>query len=144
MRKRARSELPPDLGPTGIDLRTGVVCVGARDVLIAFNVWLDAPVDVAIDLASRVRDPGRGVRALGFDMGAGRSQVSMNLTQPEEVGIDEAFDAVRQAAGHRVKIAATELIGVPPERFMPDPKREAARLLVKPGRSLEVALANDA
>ena len=141
LRRRALDDLPPDLGPHEIDLRTGVVCVGARDVLIAFNVSIEAPLSVAKEIAADVRDRETGIRALGFALGPTTSQVSMNLTQPVEAGIDHAFERVKRAADIRsVRVTATELIGVPPERFMPDPQREAARLLMKPGRSLEIAL----
>jgi glutamate formiminotransferase len=145
LRKRAEEGLTPDFGPKEIDEKTGVVCVGARDVLIAFNVWLDAGVEIAEQIAAQVRE-GRsglpGLRALGLSIDPRTSQVSMNLTRPEETGIDAAFEAVEAEAGRwGVRIAATEIVGVPPERFMPDPKREAARLLKKPGRSLENALA---
>ena len=40
--RRARSELPPDVGDPHIDPRRGVVCVGARPPLVAFNVWVRA------------------------------------------------------------------------------------------------------
>ena len=141
LRKRALGDLPPDLGPHEIDPTRGVVCVGARDVLIAFNVWIEAPVEVASEIAAEVRERDTGVRALGFALGPTTSQVSMNLTQPAKAGIDTAFEQVKRAADERnVRVAATELIGVPPQRFMPDPKREATRLLKKPGRSLEIAL----
>lgn len=142
--ERSADALPPDCGPETIDLRRGVVCVGARDVLIAFNVWLRCDVSVAGRIARAVRSqPGlTGVRALGLDLGDGRAQVSMNLTQPDRTGVDNACDAVSAlAAAAGVEVEATELVGVPPERYLPDPDAEAARLLMRPGRSLEAALA---
>jgi glutamate formiminotransferase len=145
LRDRAVTDLPPDFGPTRIDERRGVVCVGARDVLIAFNVWLIADVEVAQRIALEIRESQSGLsglRALGLRIDANSSQVSMNLTRPERTGIDEAYEAVKVHADRfGVSIASTELVGVPPERFLPDPQREAARLLKKPGRSLEIALA---
>ena len=143
LRRRA-CELPPDLGPRTIDPRRGVVCVGARGPLIAFNVWLRADQGAARRIASRVRAElgDAGVRALGLDVGGGFAQVSMNLTDPARAGIDVAFDSVASlAASEGVTVHATELVGLPPERFMPDPDAEAARLLLEPGRSLELVLA---
>jgi glutamate formiminotransferase len=65
----------------------------------------------------------------------------MNLTDPEVTGIDDAFDVVARAARTQgVKVIATEIVGLVPERFMPDQDAEAARLLIKPGRSVETAL----
>ena len=137
--------LAPDFGPVAIDEKVGVVCVGARDVLIAFNVWIEASGEVARSIASEVREARSGLvglRALGLQIDARRSQVSMNLTDPSATGIDTAYEAVSAAAKARgVRVDGTELIGVPPERFLPDPEREAARLLRRPGRSLESALA---
>jgi glutamate formiminotransferase len=143
--QRARSELPPDEGPAAIDPKAGVVCVGARDVLIAFNVWIDAGVEAAREIASSVRSEAGGlpgIRALGLWLGSrSLSQVSMNLVDPPTTGIDSAYDAVeREAIAAGVDIVATEIVGLVPERFMPDPDAQAARLLVKPGRSLESAL----
>jgi glutamate formiminotransferase len=140
--RRASDDLPPDHGPVQIDPRIGVVCVGARDVLIAFNVWIAATEEVARKIAQRMRNGGRGIRALGLSIEPGISQVSMNLTKPDVAGIDDAFGAVNEIAeGLKVKIVASEIVGVPPQRYMPDPKRKAARLLKRPGRSLESVLA---
>ncbi|MFN2489814.1 MAG: glutamate formimidoyltransferase [Actinomycetota bacterium] len=143
--RRAEAGLAPDFGPQRIDTRAGVVCVGARGVLIAFNVWLACDGAIARDIASQTRTRGGGppgVRALGFALGPGHgSQVSMNLIDPAHTGIDRAFAHVATAAARRgVKIVATEIVGLVPESFRPQPGKEAARLLVKPGRSLESAL----
>ena len=145
--ERAQAELPPDLGSSDIDPRRGVVCVGARGVLIAFNVWLECDAGAAATLAASIRSSGGGppgVRALGFPMktnGQPLSQVSMNLLDPAVTGIDEAFDALREMSARlHLRIAATEIVGLVPERYLPDPKKEAARLLTRPGRSLESAL----
>ena len=142
--RRAGSDLPPDVGAARIDPRYGVVCVGARTPLIAFNVWVKADAATAQRIAARIR-PGnggpRGVRSFGWSLGGETSQVSMNLTAPDETGIDRAFDEVaRWVDAEGVAITATEIVGLPLERHLPDPKREAARLLIEPGRSLESVL----
>lgn len=142
--ERSETDLPPDFGVTPIDPRRGVVCVGARDVLVAFNVWLRADVGAARSIAREVRAAlgGRGVRALGLDLGNGLAQVSMNLTQPARAGIDHAYrEVAARAAAAGIPVHATEIVGVPPERFLPDPDATAARLLLEPGRSLERVLA---
>ena len=143
--RRAESDLPPDLGGPFIDPARGVVCVGARGVLIAFNVWLRCDVAIAREIARSVRASEGGlpaVRSLGLEIDAApTSQVSMNLIDPATTGIDEAFDAV--AARARVvgaEVTGSEIVGLVPERFMPDPNGEAARTLIAPGRSLETAL----
>jgi glutamate formiminotransferase len=135
---------PPDFGPRSIDPRFGVVCVGARGVLIAFNVWIAADERLARDVASSLRTSGGGppgIRSLGLRINDETSQISMNLIDPAVTGIDRAFEATKQLVEQRGgRVIATEIVGLPPERFMPSPEKETARLLMKPGRSLESAL----
>jgi glutamate formiminotransferase len=69
------------------------------------------------------------------------SQVSMNLVRPSVTGIDDAFEAVAAAATEvGATLVATEIVGLVPRRFLPNPDARATRLLIKPGRSLESAL----
>jgi glutamate formiminotransferase len=142
--ERARRDLPPDAGPAAIDPATGVVCVGARGVLIAFNVWLRGDLTAARLTATRVRSATGGppgIRALGLaTTSPGVVQVSMNLTEPETTGIDDAFEAVSEAVAGLATPVATEVVGLVPARYLPDPDKQAARLLVTPGRSLEAVL----
>jgi len=142
---RARAGLLPDFGPPSIDMRHGVVCVGARGVLVAFNVWLRCDLATAKSVAAAVRTSGGGppaVRAIGLPMGAPDCcQVSMNLLDPETTGVDDAFAVVaREAEARGAALEKTELVGLVPERFQPDPTKPAARLLARPGRSLESVL----
>jgi glutamate formiminotransferase len=142
LRAKAQQGLRPDFGPPEIDPRRGVVCVGARETLIAFNVNLNCSYEVAQRLASRVRTErgAAGIRALAFPMTEG-SQISMNLIAPDITGINAAFDAVDRAAQDvGAKAIGTELVGLVPERYLPNPDAKAARLLIEPGRSLEAAL----
>lgn len=139
--QRALSGFAPDLGPREIDPARGVVCVGARDVLIAFNVCLRTSVDEARAVAAVARGMA-GVRALGLKMPAGEAQVSMNLTRPDLVGIDAAFGAVAAEAERRgVEVVTAEIVGLVPARYLPNPDAPAARHLSGPGRSLESVLA---
>ena len=143
--ERIGAGMTPDFGPSTVDPKRGVVCVGARDVLIAFNVWIDGDLGVAREIAARIRaglGGLPGVRALGLDVSAhGTSQISMNLVDPARTGIDRVFARIEEVAGgHGVAPVATEIVGLVPERFLPDPDAKVARLLVEPGHSLESAL----
>lgn len=142
--RRAAQGLGPDVGPQEIDPQRGVVCVGARPPLIAFNIWLRGSGAAAEAVAARVRTAGggpEGIRALGWSMSESLAQVSMNLVAPDQTGIDRAWDEVARWCRHEnLDIVATELVGLVPERYLPDPNKEAARLLIEPGRSLETAL----
>lgn len=138
---RTSGDLVPDLGPGEPDPRTGVACVGARPPLIAFNVWLTCDVGTARAIAGHVRN--EVVRALGLVIDDSTSQVSMNLISPDEIGIAGAFESVERTARElHAEVRATEIVGLVPERFLPDPHDKSARLLLKPGRSLESVLAS--
>jgi glutamate formiminotransferase len=138
---RAEAGLGPDLGGP-VDPRRGVVCVGARGPLIAFNVTIAGTLEQAraVAAAVRARNGGLpGVRALGLARGKGLAQISCNLTAPERAGIDDAFEAIARACALLgCDVRATEIVGLVEERFLP--RGEAARLLIQPGRSLESAL----
>jgi len=123
VRRAAFGSLAPSAGPKAPHPTAGAVCVGARPVLVAYNVWLGGGVDEdeARRVAASVRVPG-AVRALGLDVG-GRAQVSMNLVDPLRVGPAPAFDAVRA----RAAVDGAELVGllpaavldaIPPERWV--------------------------
>ena len=114
-------ERAPDVGPMRVHETAGVIAVGARPFLIAFNVNL-ATRDVAIarDIARQVRARSGGLpflKALGFELSTrGLAQVSMNLVNYEETGMTQAFLAVRAAAERAaVEIASTEIVGLVPE-----------------------------
>ena len=77
-------ELVPDDGPPHIDARSGAVLVGARPVLVAYNVDLATDeVRVAREVAAAIRESSGGmpgVQAIGLALpGSGRVQVSMNV-----------------------------------------------------------------
>ena len=141
--ERVAAGLRPDHGPATIAPRSGVVCVGARGPLIAFNVNLATDVDTARSIAASIRSSAggpEGLRALGLPAPSG-SQVSMNITEPERTGIDAIFEVVeRAAAATSSDIVSTEIVGLVEERFLPNPDAKAARLLIEPGRSVESAL----
>jgi glutamate formiminotransferase len=141
--ERAAAGFYPDAGPSVIDPSIGVVCVGARDVLIAFNVWVSCDLNAATAIAGKVRTRTGGlpgIRALALEIESrGMRQISMNLIEPATTGMEAAFEAV-VAAAPEGSVVATEIVGLVPERFMPDPDAEVARLLIEPGHSLEAEL----
>ncbi|HZM01006.1 MAG TPA: formimidoyltransferase-cyclodeaminase, partial [Planctomycetota bacterium] len=61
--KLARPEWKPDFGPATFVPRTGVVTIGAREFLIAYNVNLNTTSkEAADDIAAELRETGRAVR----------------------------------------------------------------------------------
>lgn len=108
----------PDDGPPRFDPRAGATLVGARPLLVAFNVWLDTDdLGAAQAIAKAVRESGgglSGVQALGMLLASrGVAQVSMNLLDSRATPIPAAYDRVRQEAARRgIRVWRGELVGV--------------------------------
>ena len=112
IRRGAFTVLQPDLGPSQPHPTAGAVAVGARELMLAWNLWLSEPdLDLAKSIASSIRRPG--VRALGLQVGD-EVQVSMNLVAPLTVGPAEVYDRVASLAG----IARAELVGLAPQSVL--------------------------
>ncbi|HSZ36199.1 MAG TPA: hypothetical protein VK773_03825 [Acidimicrobiales bacterium] len=104
--------LTPDFGPTRPDPRTGATAVGARRVLVAYNVWVSS-LEVARLIAPQVRGPN--VRALALAVGD-LAQVSCNLLEPEAFGPAHVYDAVTALAAEAGgAVEGAELVGLLPE-----------------------------
>ena len=110
----------PDFGPPRLHPTAGACIVGARPVLIAWNVNLrTADVGVAKRIAKAIRESDGGlpaVRAKGFDLAdRGLVQVSMNMVDYRKTSLLQAFEAIRaRAAKEGVEIAESEIIGLVP------------------------------
>ena len=125
----------PDAGPARFDPRLGATAVGARGVLVAFNVWLDSrDPDVARAVARAVRESAGGlpaVQAMGVPLPR-RSlvQVAMNLIDYRRTSIARAFDAVRsEAARLGVAVRRGELVGLAPRAAFQGRTPEAVGLV---------------
>lgn len=141
VRRQAWSTLRPDLGPDRPHPRAGAMCVGAREVLVAYNVWLRGE-DVAAARAVAAHVRCAEVRTLALVVGD-RLQLSMNLVQPDVIGPADAYDAVATAAT-RVGLAAdgAELVGLLPAQLLAGiPKARWPELDLGPERTLEWQLA---
>jgi glutamate formiminotransferase len=134
VRRRAFSTLAPDAGPLRPHPSAGAVAVGARGVLVAYNVWLAGPddgpaevVEVARSIAATLRGPA--VRALGFALGSG-AQVSLNLVNPATVGVEAVYDQVAAAAEAKgCTVSRAELVGLVPVGVLDHvPRRRWAEL----------------
>jgi glutamate formiminotransferase len=113
------AELAPDFGPARLDPRAGAVILGARRPLIAFNVNLRGPLEVAREIAAVVREHGGGfpgVRALGLDLPrAGVVQVTMNVEDWEAAALHDIVARVAdEAAARGAEVLGSELVGLMP------------------------------
>lgn len=108
VRRHAFEALEPDTGPSRPHPRAGGVAVGARSLLVAYNLWLAVPdLELARRIARDLRSPA--VRALGLAVGD-EVQVSMNLVDPLVTGPADVWDEVVRHA----PIARAELVGLVP------------------------------
>lgn len=112
VRREAFTTSVPDVGPPEPHPSAGAVAVGARPVLVAYNLWLrDPDLDAARRIARDLRSPA--VRALGLAVGHA-VQVSMNLVDPLTVGPADVWDAVSA----RAPVARAELVGLVPRAVL--------------------------
>ncbi len=120
-------ELQPEFGPSQLDPRAGAVLIGARPLLIAFNVELQSgDLSDAQAIAAAIRESSggmRGVQALGLLLpGSGRVQVSVNVIDVEAAPLVAVVERVREVAAARaVDVGRSELVGLLPESAVADP-----------------------
>jgi glutamate formiminotransferase len=136
IRRRAFVDLAPDVGPRDPHPTAGAICAGAREVLVAYNVWLaDTTLADARRIARDLRS--REVRTLALACGP-HLQVSMNLIAPDRVGPAVVFDAVAA----RAPVARAELVGLVPARVLAAvPKARWGELDLGADRTIERRLA---
>ena len=113
----------PDFGPSQLGA-AGATVIGARNPLIAFNVYLTTDdVSIAKKIAKAVRQSTGGLRyvkGLGL-LVDGRAQVSMNLTNFHETPIARVVEFIRrEAQRYGVGIHHSELVGLIPQEALVD------------------------
>jgi len=111
----------PDFGPAKLG-RAGATVIGAREALIAFNVYLTTDdVSIAKAIAKTIRFSSGGLRyvkAMGVLVG-GRAQVSMNLTNYRKTSIALVVETIRrEAQRYGVAIHHSELVGLAPQEAL--------------------------
>ena len=131
--KMSRPEWIPDFGPPHPHPSVGATVIGARRILIAYNVNLASDrLDIAKAIARTVRQSSGGlpfVKAMGVRLAPGVVQVSMNLTNFEVTPMHVAFDAVkREAERQGVPVRGSEVIGLVPQAALRAGDEEYLRL----------------
>jgi len=125
----------PDAGPARFDPRAGAILVGARTVLVAYNVWLaSTDLEIARSIARSVREASGGlpaVQAMAVSLASrGLVQVSMNLLDYRRTPIPVAFDAVwQESERHGVAVLQGELVGLAPRAAFAGRTPESAGLV---------------
>jgi glutamate formiminotransferase len=136
VRRRAFDDLEPDTGPGQAHPSAGAMAVGARPVLVAYNLWLAQPdLELARAIARSIRSPS--VRTLGVAVGH-HVQVSMNLIEPDLVGPADVYRQVTEVA----PVARAELVGLAPMAVIEAAGRDNwPRLDLDVDRTIEARLA---
>lgn len=113
----------PDFGPSTMT-GAGATVMGARQPLIAFNVYLKTDeVAIANKIARTIRHSSGGLRFIK-SMGVlvdGRAQVSMNLTNFRRTAMATVVEMIRrEAERYGVQIHHSELVGLIPNEALVD------------------------
>jgi glutamate formiminotransferase len=109
----------PDIGGPNLHPTAGACAVGARKLLVAYNIYFDS-ADVAMvrAIAKGIRaDSGglKGVKALGV-LAHGRAQLAMDITDLEVTPLSQVYRAVSALAlRHKAVPVEGEVIGLLPE-----------------------------
>ena len=118
--KMREPEWKPDFGPGEPHPSAGVVAVGARAPLIAYNINLGTrDLAVADRIAKAIRYLGGGfryVKALPVELAErGQVQVSINMTNFRKTPLHRVFECVlSEAQRHGVPIVGSEIVGLCP------------------------------
>ncbi|MBU4501025.1 MAG: glutamate formimidoyltransferase [Nanoarchaeota archaeon] len=119
--KMKQKEWKPDYGPKTFNAKSGATIIGARKILIAYNVFLsNNDLQLAKDISRSIRESSGGfkkIQAAGM-MVDGLAQVSMNFLDYETTGVHTVYDEIVKLSNGQVK--GSELIGLMPKQAFID------------------------
>ncbi len=121
---REPDRIPPRWRHPGAHPTAGVTCVGARAVLLAWNVYVEGLENRDLkEIAAAIRERGGGfpgLRALGLALPRQeRMQISMNLEDLERVSPFRVFEEIeRLVAAQGGRVTETEVIGMAPDELV--------------------------
>jgi glutamate formiminotransferase / 5-formyltetrahydrofolate cyclo-ligase len=124
--KITKAEWQPDYGPSRVHPTAGVVAVGARNPLVAYNINLDtSDLNIAKEIAKIIRESGGGlkfVKAIGVLLeDRHQVQVSINMTNFEKTPLYRVFELVRlEARRYGVGVVGSEIVGLTPANALID------------------------
>lgn len=114
----------PDFGQSTPHPTAGVSVIGARQILIAYNINLNTDnLEIAKKIAKAIRGSSGGlvyVKALGVMLNEKNiAQVSMNLVDYEKTPVYRVFELVKiEAQRYGVQIISSEIIGLIPQKAL--------------------------
>ena len=124
--KLLQPEWAPDFGERKIHPTAGIVAIGARMPLVAFNVNLaTSDVEIAKKIAKVIRGSSGGFRsckAMGFMMeDRGIAQVSMNMVNYEDTPLYVTYEMVKALAErYGTYVVDCEIVGLTPAKALVD------------------------
>ena len=110
----------PDFGPSRTHPSAGAIAIGARNYLIAFNVYLGTQnLQIARNIANAIRHARGGfrfVKAMGFEIKERQQvQISMNLVDYEKSPIFRVYEMIKvEARRYGVPVVGSEIVGLAP------------------------------
>ena len=119
-------EFPPDFGPKNHNetvAKTGALCIGARNFLIAYNINLNTKnLDTAKALAKELRAQVIGIKTLGWYIEEyGFCQVSVNIEDYKKAPLYLVYETCKKLANRfNIKVTGSEIIGLLPKEVLLD------------------------
>ena len=117
---------PPDFGPnilTETVKKSGVLCFGARNFLLAYNINLNTK-DLVLckSIAKELRSQLPAIKTLGWYIEEyGFCQVSVNIEDYKRTPLYLVYETCKNIAGKsNVKVTGSELIGLTPKEALID------------------------
>ncbi|MCW5822667.1 MAG: glutamate formimidoyltransferase [Cyanobacteria bacterium TGS_CYA1] len=129
----------PDFGPSVFNARSGATVIGARAILVAYNISLNTTsLSIAEQIAKQLRlarnsneNELKAVKAMGWvidDHDFKCAQISMNLMDYQTTGMYEVFQKVkREAKALGVDVTGSEVVGLVPLACLLDVGRKISR-----------------
>jgi len=118
--------LPPDFGPkiyTENVAKSGVLCVGARNFLLAYNINLNTKdLALAKALAKDLRAQLQGIKTLGWYIEEyGFCQVSVNIEDYKKAPLYLVYETCKSLANKfNISVTGSEIIGLLPKDALLD------------------------
>jgi len=122
--KIIQDDWKPDYGPAVFNEKSGAIIIGARKILVAYNINLKTKsLPLAKKVASRLREKNGGlksVRAIGWWMPAFNcTQVSCNLVDLDETPLHLTFATCSALALELgTEVVGSELVGLIPQQAL--------------------------
>jgi len=130
--RMAEPEFEPDFGPAQFNARSGATVIGARPILIAYNINLETcDLNIARSIAATIRQRRenhssqstpypisfwKNCQAIGwFVKEYDCCQISMNLLDYKKTPLFDVYQAVGElAVEHGIRVTGSEIIGLVP------------------------------